>query len=81
LNRAHPSPCHTYRAPNHHPLPPQSDPSTSAKLKAASGLSLLDQRKYRQAARAFVEVSPELGYTYSEVGRPAEWLDGWGRVG
>lgn len=52
----------------HTPSPlAQSDASTSAKLKAASGLALLDQRKYRQAARAFVEVSPELGYTYSEV--------------
>jgi hypothetical protein len=49
----------------------QDDPCTSAKLKAAAGLSLLDQRKYRQAARAFVEVSPELAYTYNEVGLPA----------
>ncbi|KIY96361.1 COP9 signalosome complex subunit 1, partial [Monoraphidium neglectum] len=50
----------------------KDDPCTSAKLKAAAGLSLLDQRKYRQAARAFVEVSPELAYTYNEVLSPAD---------
>lgn len=58
--------------------PAQDDAPTSAKLRAAAGLALLDQRKYRQAARAFVEVSPELAYTYSEVrARARAHASGW----
>lgn len=40
---------------------------TAAKLKAASGLANLDNRRYKIAAKAFVEVSPELGTGYSDV--------------
>jgi COP9 signalosome complex subunit 1 len=39
----------------------------AAKLKAAAGLAHLDGRRYKQAARAFVDVSPELGTNYSDV--------------
>lgn len=38
-----------------------SDGVLSAQLKAANGLSLLAQRKYKQAARKFVEVGAEVG--------------------
>lgn len=41
-------------------------------LKAASGLALLAQRKYRAAARAFTAVAPELGATYSAVLAPGD---------
>jgi hypothetical protein len=40
---------------------------TAAKLKAAAGLAYLDNRRYKLAARAFVEVSPELSTSYSDV--------------
>ena len=36
-------------------------------LKAASGLALLDGKKYKLAARRFVEVPPELGAEFSDV--------------
>jgi COP9 signalosome complex subunit 1 len=45
----------------------QADAVTAAKLKAAAGLAYLDNRRYKLAARAFVEVSPELGTSYSDV--------------
>jgi COP9 signalosome complex subunit 1 len=45
----------------------QSDPATAAKLRAAAGLALLDQRKYKAAARSLSSVGPELGATYSDV--------------
>jgi hypothetical protein len=48
------------------------DGVTAAKLKAAAGLAHLDGRRYKQAARAFVDVSPELGTTYSDVRRVLE---------
>ncbi|EFJ45720.1 hypothetical protein VOLCADRAFT_63341 [Volvox carteri f. nagariensis] len=44
-----------------------SDPVTTAKLRAASGLHLLHNKKFKQAARKFCEVSPELGSSYSDV--------------
>jgi COP9 signalosome complex subunit 1 len=44
-----------------------SDPLTVAKLKAASGLALLEQKKYKLCARRFTEVPPELGAEYSDV--------------
>ena len=40
---------------------------TSPQLKAASGLALLDGKKYKLAARRFVEVPPELGSEFSDV--------------
>ncbi|WIA41006.1 hypothetical protein OEZ86_004647 [Tetradesmus obliquus] len=45
----------------------KADAVTAAKLKAAAGLAYLDNRRYKLAARAFVEVSPELGTSYSDV--------------
>jgi hypothetical protein len=45
----------------------QADAVTAAKLKAAAGLAYLDNRRYKLAARAFVEVSPELSTSYSDV--------------
>lgn len=45
----------------------QADPVTGAKLKAAAGLAYLDNRRYKLAAKAFAEVSPELGTNYSDV--------------
>lgn len=44
-----------------------SDSLAGAKLKAASGLALLDSRKYKLAARKFVDVAPELAGNYSDV--------------
>jgi hypothetical protein len=46
----------------------QADAVTAAKLKAAAGLAYLDNRRYKMAARAFVEVSPDLTTSYSDVG-------------
>ena len=45
---------------------------TSAQLRCATGLALLDGKKYRLAARAFVGVSPELGTSYGDVLSPAD---------
>ncbi|KAG2424834.1 hypothetical protein HXX76_014255 [Chlamydomonas incerta] len=44
-----------------------NDSVIMAKLRAASGINLLHSRKYKQAARKFCEVSPDLGTTYSDV--------------
>lgn len=50
------------------PTQPQGEGAvTGAKLRAAAGLAHLDGRRYKQAARAFVDVSPELGSSYSDV--------------
>ena len=46
---------------------PELDPTTSAKLKMAMGLSLLDSRKYRAAARKLLEVDGNIGNKYDEV--------------
>jgi COP9 signalosome complex subunit 1 len=43
------------------------DAVTVAKLKAASGLALLEQKKFKLAARRFTEVPPELGGEYADV--------------
>jgi hypothetical protein len=45
----------------------QSDTVTAAKLKCAAGLAALASRKYKQAAKSFVNVSPDLASSYSEV--------------
>eukprot|EP00775_Hariotina_reticulata_P007615 gene7612-7817_t len=45
----------------------KADAVTAAKLKAAAGLAYLDNRRYKMAARAFVEVSPDLSTSYSDV--------------
>uniref|UniRef100_A0A7N0V0M3 PCI domain-containing protein n=1 Tax=Kalanchoe fedtschenkoi TaxID=63787 RepID=A0A7N0V0M3_KALFE len=43
------------------------DPVTSAKLRAAAGLAHLESKKYKLAARKFLETGSELGNNYSEV--------------
>ncbi len=49
----------------------QADTVTAAKLRAAAGLAALDGRRYKAAARALVDVSPELGAGYSDVSAAA----------
>ncbi|KAJ9563419.1 hypothetical protein OSB04_008579 [Centaurea solstitialis] len=43
------------------------DPITVAKLQCAAGLAHLEAKKYKHAARKFLETAPELGNNYSEV--------------
>jgi len=47
--------------------PDVTDGILIAQLKVAAGLGLLEQKKYKLAARKFVEVSPELGTAFSDV--------------
>mmetsp|Transcript_5331 Transcript_5331/g.11649 ORF Transcript_5331/g.11649 Transcript_5331/m.11649 type:complete len:465 (+) Transcript_5331:170-1564(+) len=49
-----------------------ADPVVMAKLRAAAGLAFLQSRKYKQAARKFVEVNAELGSSYSDVLAPQD---------
>jgi COP9 signalosome complex subunit 1 len=48
------------------------DNLTASKVRVCSGLSFLDSRKYKLAARKFLEISPELGANYNEVIAPAD---------
>lgn len=48
------------------------DSLTTAKLKVIAGLGQLESRKYKPAARKFIEVSPELANHYSEVISPQD---------
>uniref|UniRef100_A0ACD5TT40 Uncharacterized protein n=1 Tax=Avena sativa TaxID=4498 RepID=A0ACD5TT40_AVESA len=43
-----------------------------AKLRAAAGLAYLETKKYKLAARKFLETGPELGNNYSEVMAPQD---------
>ncbi|KAF5761441.1 putative proteasome component (PCI) domain, winged helix DNA-binding domain superfamily [Helianthus annuus] len=43
------------------------DPITIAKLQCAAGLAHLEAKRYKLAARKFLETAPELGNNYSEV--------------
>lgn len=43
------------------------DPVTGAKLRCAAGLAHLESKKYKLAARKFLETGPELGNNYTEV--------------
>lgn len=52
--------------------PDSLDPITVAKLRCAAGLAHLEARKYKLAARKFLETSPELGNNYSEVISPQD---------
>ncbi|GMP61645.1 hypothetical protein CsSME_00024027 [Camellia sinensis var. sinensis] len=52
--------------------PDALDPITVAKLRAAAGLALLEAKKYKQAARKFLETGPELGNHYTEVIAPQD---------
>jgi len=49
-----------------------SDRVVIAKLNAASGLANLDSRKYKQAAKKFLEVSPDLGNHFNDVIAPID---------
>lgn len=48
------------------------DPVVVAKLRCASGLAHLEVKKYKLAARKFLEVNPELGNSYNEVIAPQD---------
>lgn len=49
-----------------------ADPSVQAKLRVAAGLSLLDSRKFKLAARKFCETPFELGTEFSDVVSPQD---------
>ena len=44
-----------------------TEPTLVAQLRVAAGLAFLEARRYKLAARKFLEVSPEKGSIYSEV--------------
>jgi COP9 signalosome complex subunit 1 len=48
-------------------MPDISDPVLFAQLRVAAGLTALDAKKYRAAARHFVDVTVDLGSAFSEV--------------
>ncbi|KAF8379438.1 hypothetical protein HHK36_028873 [Tetracentron sinense] len=48
------------------------DPVTIAKLRCAAGLAHLEAKKYKLAARKFLETGPELGNSYTEVIAPQD---------
>ncbi|KAL7158641.1 hypothetical protein ABFS83_02G157800 [Erythranthe nasuta] len=48
------------------------DPVTIAKLRCAAGLAHLEGKKYKLAARKFLETGPELGNSYTEVIAPQD---------
>ncbi|CAN4125788.1 unnamed protein product [Withania somnifera] len=48
------------------------DAVTVAKLRCAAGLAHLEAKKYKLAARKFLEVAPELGNNYTEVIAPQD---------
>ncbi|KAL2892289.1 COP9 signalosome complex subunit 1 [Bienertia sinuspersici] len=52
--------------------PEALDPVIIAKLRCAAGLAHLEARKYKLAARKFLEVAPELANHYSEVIAPQD---------
>eukprot|EP00245_Coleochaete_scutata_P005782 TRINITY_DN19649_c0_g1_i1.p1 TRINITY_DN19649_c0_g1~~TRINITY_DN19649_c0_g1_i1.p1 ORF type:complete len:435 (-),score=92.43 TRINITY_DN19649_c0_g1_i1:295-1599(-) len=52
--------------------PDVQDPIVLAKLKCAAGLANLDSKKYKLAARKFVDTNFELGTNYSEVIAPQD---------
>ncbi|EFJ08729.1 hypothetical protein SELMODRAFT_235966 [Selaginella moellendorffii] len=52
--------------------PDIQDPIILAKLKCAAGLAYLESKKYKLAARKFVETNFEIGNNYSEVIAPQD---------
>ncbi|KAI3925803.1 hypothetical protein MKX01_003362 [Papaver californicum] len=52
--------------------PDALDPIAIAKLRCAAGLSYLEGKKYKLAARKFLETGPELGNNYTEVIAPQD---------
>ncbi|KAM1182098.1 hypothetical protein ACFX2J_000621 [Malus domestica] len=53
-------------------IPEALDPVTVAKLRCAAGLAQLESKKYKLAARKFLETGPELGNHYNEVIAPQD---------
>ncbi|KAM1019273.1 hypothetical protein ACFX2C_040798 [Malus domestica] len=53
-------------------IPDALDPVTVAKLRCAAGLAHLESKKYKLAARKFLETGPELGNHYNEVIAPQD---------
>ncbi|URD80004.1 COP9 signalosome complex subunit [Musa troglodytarum] len=47
--------------------PEQLDPITHSKLRCAAGLAYLETKKYKLAARKFLDTGPELGNNYTDV--------------
>merc|ERR1711981_155680 len=47
--------------------PDGSEPTLVSQLRVAAGLAFLESKKYKLAARNFLDVSPELGGQYGEV--------------
>ncbi|CAL9206774.1 unnamed protein product [Musa hybrid cultivar] len=47
--------------------PEQVDPITHSKLRCAAGLAYMETKKYKLAARKFLETGPELGSNYTDV--------------
>ncbi|CAL9782220.1 unnamed protein product [Musa acuminata subsp. burmannicoides] len=47
--------------------PEQVDPITHSKLRCAAGLAYMEAKKYKLAARKFLETGPELGNNYTDV--------------
>ncbi|KAL9245331.1 hypothetical protein vseg_018994 [Gypsophila vaccaria] len=52
--------------------PEALEPVVAAKLRCATGLANLETKKYKLAARKFLEVGPELGNQFSEVIAPQD---------
>ncbi|CAL9108760.1 unnamed protein product [Musa textilis] len=52
--------------------PEQLDPVTHSKLRCAAGLAHLETKKYKLAARKFLETGHELGNNYTEVIAPQD---------
>jgi COP9 signalosome complex subunit 1 len=52
--------------------PETLEPMVNAKLRCASGLAHLELKKYKLAARKFLDVNPELGNSYNEVIAPQD---------
>ncbi|KAK9742910.1 hypothetical protein RND81_03G204900 [Saponaria officinalis] len=52
--------------------PEALEPVVTAKLRCAAGLANLETKKYKLAARKFLEVGPELANHYSEVIAPQD---------
>jgi len=50
----------------------EQDPVTTSKLRVCSALANLDARKYKNAARKFLEVGPELAANFTEVISPQD---------
>jgi len=52
--------------------PEALDPITAARLRCAAGLAHLEAKKYKLAARKFLETGPELGSHYNDVIAPQD---------